>query len=134
MSVKLWAMIRAAGSTKTSAWARRLLAVVVAYFAWAIAFGLLESTLRTEGTVATFASVPAIALAAAGGLAARWIGGRGQWVSVVLIVLVVVDTTLAMVLAPSENQPAVDLVLRSIPLAALVATAMALSRLLERRL
>ena len=115
-------------------WARRLLAVVVAYLAWAISFGLLESTLRTEGTVATLASVPAIVLAAAGGLAARWIGGRGHWVSIVLIVLVAVDTTLAMFLAPSENQPAVDLVLRGFPLAALVATAAGLSKLLKQRL
>ncbi len=125
-------MIRSAGGTKTSAWLRRLLAVVVGYFAWAIAFGLLESTLRTEGTVATLA-VPAIALAAAGGVAARWVGGRGQWVPIVLIVLVAVDTTLAMFLAPSENQPVVDLVLRGIPVVALVATATGLSRLLKQR-
>ncbi len=126
-------MIRSAGGTKTSAWLRRLLAVVAGYFAWAIAFGLLESTLRTEGTVATFASVPAIALAAAGGVAARWVGGRGQWVPIVLIVLVAVDTTLAMFLAPSENQPVVDLVLRGIPVVALVAAATGLSRLLKQR-
>ena len=126
-------MIRSTGSTKTSAWLRRLLAVVVGYFAWAIAFGLLESTLRTEGTVVTFASVPSIALAAAGGLAARWVGGRGQWVPIVLIVLVAVDTMLALFLAPSENQPVVDLVLRGIPVATLVATATGLPRLLKQR-
>ncbi len=127
-------MMRSAGGTKTSTWVRRLLAVVVGYFAWAIAFGLLESTLRTEGTVATFASVPAIALAAVGGVAARWIGGRGRWVPIGLIVLVAVDTTLAMFLAPSENRPAVDLVLRGVPVAALVATATGLSRMLKQRL
>ena len=134
MSAKLWAMTRAAGGTKTSAWVRGSIGVVVAYLAWAIAFGLLESILLTQGTVATLVSMPAIALAAAGGLAARWIGGRGQWVSIVLIVVVAVDTTLAMFLAPSENQPAVDLVLRGIPLAVLVATAAGLSKLLRQRL
>ena len=96
--------------------------------------GLLESTLRTEGTVATFASVATIALAAAGGVAARWIGGRGQWVPIGLIVLVAVDTMLAMLLAPSENRPAVDLMLRGVPVAALVATATGLSRMLKQRL
>ena len=122
-------MIRSAGGSKTSVWARRLLAVVVGYFGWAIAFGLLESTLRTEGTVATLASVPAIAVAAVGGLAARWIGGRARLVPTVLIVLVAIDTTLAMFLAPSENPPVLDLGLRGIPLAALVATAVGLSKM-----
>ncbi len=51
-----------------------------------------------------------------------------------LIVLVAVDTTLAMFLAPSENRPAVDLVLRGVPVAVLVATATGLSRMLKQRL
>lgn len=126
-------MIRSAGGSKTSVWARRLLAVVVGYFGWAIAFGLLESTLRTEGTVATLASVPAIAMAAVGGLAVRWIGGRARLVPTVLIVLVAIDTTFAMFLAPSENPSVLDLGLRGIPLAALVATAVGLSKMPKQR-
>ncbi len=57
-------MMLSAGGTKTSTWVRRLLAVVVGYFAWAIAFGLLESTLRTQGTVATFVITTGIGLIA----------------------------------------------------------------------
>jgi hypothetical protein len=120
--------------SKTMLWARRALAVVVGYFVWAIAFSLLESALQNAGTLATLASVPAIAVAAVGGLATGWIGSRSSWVWIALTVVVAVDALIATFVAPSDSGLVLDLVLRALPLVVMVASAAAISWLLSRRL
>lgn len=98
-------------------WLRGLVAVAVAYFGWGAGFDLLEDAWLTGGGQA-FAVALAVPLAA--GAAGRLLAGPGRLLSTGVVVVVVLDTLAAFFQGGTAEPLGRDLLLRAVPLVALL--------------
>lgn len=115
---------------KVRLWAGRLLAAAVVYFGWGIGFAQLEAAwLGAAGGLAFGLALVAPLIA---GAVARLLD-RSRWLPPVAVGLVAVDTLGAIFIGAAGDPLSRDLLLRVVPLVALLGAVLLVSVALARR-